>query len=213
MSFYAYNGGAQGFDSIPANAVWQFTPSGNSGTWSSPGVSASSNFSALLRVMEAASAFGDGIGYALGGAQNSHTTDGPPYINEKGAGTNVYTPSGGMVTYNMSTGLWSNITSAQFTQTGSFLDGRLEYIPGYGATGLLVPLGGLTSAAGDVTVGFTTIDDFKIISLYDIDSGIWHTQTTSGESPPGRCSFCSVSVQGDNGTFEVFAFNIHVIRC
>lgn len=163
--------------------------------------------------MEAASAFGDGIGYALGGAQNSHTTDGPPYVNEKGAGTDVYTPFGGMVTYNMSTGSWSNITSAKFTQTGSFLDGRLEYLPGYGATGLLVPLGGLTSAAGDVTVGFTTIDDFKILSLYDIASGTWHTQTTSGESPPGRCSFCSVGVQGDNGTFEVFALNIHVIRC
>jgi hypothetical protein len=211
MSFYAYNGGAQGYDPIPANGLWQFTPSGNSGTWSSPGVSASSNFSALLRVMEAASAFGDGIGYALGGAQNSHTTDGPPYYNEKGAGTYVYTPLSGMVTYDMATGSWSNITSAKFTQTGSFLEGKLEYLPGYGAAGLLVPLGGLTSAAGDVTAGFTNIDDFTILSLYDIASGTWHTQTTSGESPPGRLSFCSVGVQGDNGTFEVLALKIHII--
>jgi hypothetical protein len=210
-SFYAYNGGAQGYDPTPANELWQFTPSGNSGTWSSPGVSASSNFSNLLRVMEAASAFGDGIGYALGGAQNSHTTDGPPYF-DKGGGTDVYTPLSGLVTYDMATGSWRNITSATFTQTGSFLDGKLEYLPAYGAVGLLVPLGGLTSAAGHVSAGFTTIDDFAILSMYDIASGTWHTQTTSGESPPGHLSFCSVGVPGDNGTFEVFAPNIRVSK-
>lgn len=206
-SFYTYNGEVAELSyniDPPANELWKFTPSGNSGTWSNPGVSAASKLTDLVRVQRAASAFGDGVGYALGGYQNWRTTTNAPFYDGWKVLSGDTIPVSGMVAYDMAAGSWSNITSATFTESGSFVDGQLQYLPGYGAAGLLIPLGGATSTALTADDGRTTVNDFTTLSMYDVASGTWHTQKTSGEYPQGRVSFCSVGVQGDNGTFEVF---------
>jgi hypothetical protein len=210
-SFYAYNGEltSSSYDvGPPENELWQFTPSGNSGTWTNVGVSAqaSSNFTKLLRVTNAASTYGNGVAYALGGYQNWRTSFKAPFYQNGGI-THIDMPVSGLVSFDMGTGSWSNITSASFTESGSFARGQLQYVPGYGASGLLIPLGGSTSTALDNNDGHTILNDFATISMYHIASGTWHTQATSGDVPSGRQSFCSVGVQGDNGTFEVSTFD------
>lgn len=206
-SFYLYNGEMSHKSNgvpPPVNQLWRFTVSGNSGTWSSPGVSpaAASDFAALLRVTRAASAFGNGVGYALGGYQYWRTSTAAPFYKDGGI-DRIGMPVAGMVAFDMASRSWSNATNASFIESGSFINGGLQYLAGYGADGLLVPLGGQTSVATDVDVGSSTIDNFSTLYMYDIASGTWHAQKTSGEHPPGRVTFCSVSLSGDNGTFEV----------
>jgi hypothetical protein len=204
--FYSYNGAvsvlSDGID-LPANELWQFKPSGNSGTWSLSDIEATSNFTDLVRVQWAASAFGGGIAYALGGYQDWRTTFNAPFYDTWKLLTIDTIPVPGMVAYDMNTGSWSNVTTATFTKSGSFVDGQLQYLPGYGAAGLLIPLGGATSTALTADDGRTAVDDFTTLSMYDIASGTWHTQKTTGDHPQARVSFCSVGVQGDGGTFEV----------
>jgi len=51
--FYSYNGEVSALsDGVnpPANELWQFTPSVNSGTWSLSDIGATSNFTDLVRV-------------------------------------------------------------------------------------------------------------------------------------------------------------------
>jgi hypothetical protein len=75
-SFYAYGGGVTqsllSWTEVepPANALWQFEPSrseSGSGEWVEVPIAPSSNFSALARVRAANTAYGDGLGFALGG--------------------------------------------------------------------------------------------------------------------------------------------------
>ena len=75
--FYAYNGGwsLQAADNTTdySNQLWQFSPSGSVGAWSLVSPSSDSGFSSLSRVMFGSYAYGDGAGYALGGASSSAT--------------------------------------------------------------------------------------------------------------------------------------------
>ena len=206
-SFYMYNGEVSSISndvSPPENELWRFTPSGNTGNWSNSGVSSAaiSNFTSLVRVTHAASVFGDGFAFVLGGFRSWRTSGKFPFYQNGGI-NRLQMPVGGVVTYDMASGSWSNMTNASLSQSGSFSRGELQYLSDYGTAGLLIPLGGQTSAIADTAVGRTTIDNFSILSMYDIASGIWHTQKTSGGAPPGRMNFCSVGVKGDDGTFEV----------
>ncbi len=77
--FYAYDGSISGApptwynNEVPTNSVWQFSPSGDSGLWSLAPVAPSSNFSVRSRVSQAAYAYGNGLGFALGGIENAAT--------------------------------------------------------------------------------------------------------------------------------------------
>lgn len=94
---YAYGGGvAYGWQYIrppPANALWQFTPSAQLGEWSYVASSPASNFSTLTRTFGAISAYGNGLGFSLGGEETSLTT---PNIVDEGhnsvSGMGAYYP-------------------------------------------------------------------------------------------------------------------------
>ena len=189
-SFYSYNGGltlySEGFGDRP-NELWRFRPSGNSGTWSVVGTTAAgaANFTNLICTYGSTSAFGNGTGYSLGGVRFG-------------------SPTPGLVAYDMHTGSWSNTTDGNFPMSTPFSFGQLKYLAQYGAEGILIALGGRTSNAAGQRVSETIIG-FDSLSIYDIASRTWHTQTTNGEIPPGRYGFCAVNVTGDDNTTEVRA--------
>lgn len=83
--FYTYNGAYADMDRTNAsdfrNQVWQFTPDGNSGgVWTFATQSDSSDFDMLRKTVSGSYAYGDGVGYALGGIINS-ATNGPTMID------------------------------------------------------------------------------------------------------------------------------------
>jgi hypothetical protein len=186
-SFYSYDGVlvANSGQSIPSNQLWQFIPDGSdSGFWNQSNTLSNSIFPTLQRTQGQASADGNGIGYALGGMDSNNV------------------PIPGLVSYNTTSGLWSNMTTNGFTDSGTSMFGQLQYVPGFGEAGLLVALGGQTSGKAQ---WFPSKDllSFQSISIFDPVSNIWASQTAGGTLPPPRTHFCSVGVQGDNGTFEV----------
>ena len=195
-TFYAYGGEVSGISQggtrlISPNGLWQFTPSGHRGSWSQVGISSSSIFPSLTRQAGAAGTSGDGAGYLLGGY-------------------NAFVPIPGIVTYNMSSGVWGNNSAAGFSTYGTAEYGQMQYVPNVAENGLLVLFGGETS--DDVLWHDNGSDllSFGIIYMYDISSNTWHNQTASGTIPQSRDRFCSVGVQGDNGTFEIFIMGGHV---
>jgi hypothetical protein len=57
----------------PPNALWAFQALGDSGEWSQVSIDASSNFSSLSRVTVGSYAYGNGLGFALGGTESYAT--------------------------------------------------------------------------------------------------------------------------------------------
>lgn len=76
-SFYMYDGGISGVAdfSPPSNAVWNFAPFNNGGSWYRVGFDSSSHFSGILRVDHAAYASGANLSFALNGVVTSATTN------------------------------------------------------------------------------------------------------------------------------------------
>jgi hypothetical protein len=201
-SFYSYNGDktsipfGAGLADPPPNQLWQFTPSGDSGTWTGP---FTSNDLTLVRISNAAATTGNGIGYALGGYQNwktSKTFD----ADRTAAYPNPY-----LISYDTSSQTWSNRSIVGLPGTGTTWNGELQFVPNFGTKGLLIALGGQTSAISSVVVGPTAIS-YASVSLYDPTQGEWHQQNTSGSIPEARANTCIVGVQGDSGTYEIFLY-------
>ena len=195
-SFYAYGGEVSGISQgesrvIPPNSLWQFTPNGKGGSWSEVGISSNSIFPSLIRQAAAAGTSGDGAGYLLGGY-------------------NEFVPIPGIVTYNMSSGVWANDSAAGFSTYGTAQYGQMQYVPNVAENGLLVLFGGETSDDVEWHDNGSNLLSFDTIYMYDPSSNTWHNQTASGTVPESRDRFCSVGVQGDNGTFEIFIMGGHV---
>ena len=187
-SFYAYDGSLvpNSGQSTPSNQLWQFIPDGsNSGYWNQSTPLSNSIFPSLQRTHGQASCYGNGVGYALGGIDDD---------------SNV--PSPGLISYNTTSAWWSNLTTDGFTDSGTSMFGQLQYIPGFGTAGLLIALGGQTSSQTTWTPSQNLLS-FQSVNIFDPVSGIWASQMVSGSQPPARTDFCSVGVQGDNGTYEV----------
>ena len=83
-AFYAYDGATSNAFDVQnppsSNTLYQFLPDGAGfGAWSVVPAPANTNFSQLSRAFGAAYTSGNGLGFALGGLQNSQTIAGYPF--------------------------------------------------------------------------------------------------------------------------------------
>ena len=180
---YAYNGDI-GSETPPASQLWKFLPSGSSGSWQ---MVTSSPYG---RVTTAAGTFGAGVGYALGGYKSTGTE-----LN----GPNPSLPFSGFIAYNSSTQTWSDLPVSGYDPNGISIGANLQYIPDYGKEGILLAMGGYSGVDEHDT---SELISFGTTSVFDVATGKWGKQTTSGTIPDPRGGACTVGVQGDNGTFE-----------
>ena len=194
-TFYAYDGGlsrslpAQELPPSPLNSLWQFTPSGKSGRWSSFPVAPGSLFSTLVRTTTSICTSGNGLGFALGGIVNDNTDES---LSATGVWTQYNVP--GMVMYNTDSQKWYNASTRGYSYDGSAYGGAAQFVPTFGPAGLVFVFAGMT--ANNQYVPFT--DAY----MYDPSSQQWQTQQVSGEIPPEIASPCVVGIQGEN-TYEV----------
>jgi hypothetical protein len=134
--------------------------------------------------------------YALGGTMAK--VDDLPYIALPG-----------LVEYNFTNGSWSNTSSTSATPSGYMFEGGAAYASGFGKAGFLIFLGGVvpdTQTFGVVPntqVYSISTANMSTITLYDIDTGRWYHQITTGNIPPGRLEFCSVGGTSAEGSFEM----------
>ena len=198
-SFYQYNGiVSHSFATPPvppADQLWQFFPSGNSGSWSIV------DAPHLERLNNAGSTSGNGSAFFLGGWGSWRTS--VDYYNN----TALRHPGGGIVTYDMNSRIWTNRSIEDLAPTGWSYEAELHYLDGLqqggGGGGLLLAMGGATAPPRPIDLAEQTLNSYAYVSLFDTVTGEWLNQSTTGDIPVPRYETCSVGVRGDNGTFEV----------
>jgi hypothetical protein len=179
-TFYVYGGGNSVLVARPDpdNDIWAFKADGQGGgAWSSAGTVPSS----LIRTSAAlVSKIGNGIGYSIGG-------NGPSGAVQ------------GMVEYNMKSQSWTNSSTTALSTNGTAVDGQLIYSSVFGEEGILIALDGADGTTGEIS----TLSDFSTIKIYDVKSGNWYDQATSGIPPDARVTFCAVASHSDS-SMEIF---------
>ena len=196
-SFYAFDGGIS--YSVPPserpppppNELWQFTPSGNSGSWSLVGPPASSNFTTLIRGYKGLYTSDAGFGFALGGLESAATNSAVGFPTYPGPTF----PIPGMVMFNITSEDWYNVSASGYSYGGLAFAGAAQFVPSFGPAGLLLVFGG--SVANSVLPGFDAV------SIFDPISQEWSSQEVTGAKPSPVLNPCVVGAQGDNGTYEV----------
>ena len=192
-SFYAFDGGISYSIALsaqpptPPNELWQFNPSGMSGNWSLVDTPAWSNFTTLIRGYKGIYTSGAGMGFALGGLENSATNNA---IEDESS-----SQISGMVMYNITSGDWYNVSASGYTYDGVAQNGVAHFVPSFGPAGLLFVFGG--RVANSILPGTDSV------SIFDPISQQWSSQEVSGAKPSSALSPCVVGAQGDNNTYEV----------
>ena len=184
-----------GDDAQQPEGVWSYKPgsSGSSGTWKNLDASGSSQSGS--RPFSALYASGGGAGYVLGGfaVNASEGTDDSQDI-----------PIPGLTSFNLTTkDVVNRTTSGSAFGEGLEMGGML-YIPNFGTQGIL------TVVAGD-KVGYSAPNSDDLVSpsevsVYDIFSGTWYKQQTSGFVPEPRKEFCVAGVASNNETYEILVY-------
>ncbi|KAL8801019.1 MAG: hypothetical protein Q9182_004763 [Xanthomendoza sp. 2 TL-2023] len=93
-----------------------------------------------------------------------------------------------------SDGVWRNVTEGGIQDTAMFpsrADGSLVYVPGFGAQGILLSIG------GGVEKSFSQMN---VIDVYDIATSSWYKQATNGPSPKLRVNPCAVAASAPDGS-------------
>ena len=152
------------------------------------------SFGTLTRPDRALGATVDGTGFILGGVADRHSA-----VEEN---TNSYIALGGVVAFNMSSNQWSNTSMPSNLVRPTGRNGILASVPSFGPKGLLIATG--IGAIDQVPVPFNTV------TIYEPGSKTWHNQTATGDIPNGRDKACTVGIQGDDGTYEMYV--CHVFR-
>lgn len=185
-----------GDDAEQPNGLWSFKPDGSgSGTWTNLNSSTDQGFQTDVRPFSPLVAAGGGAGYMLGGfAVNSSSSD--PRLNSWHVS--------GLVTYNYTTQKLSNNTVSDGYTGGVDQMGGMVYVPNFGDQGVLVVLGG--DQVGKNEPGFDALLNFSSIAVYDVASGSWYDQATSGNIPEDRKEFCTAGVASTNQTYEILIY-------
>lgn len=195
---YVYEWGGWPYDDNRNNLLWSFQPDGKGGAvWSQnpPPVSQRKILNAPVGASWASSpaAF-----YSLGGALVPPLASAAPYFDPN-------TTISGLVSYNLSTNVWSNVSSAEFSNGGYTAFGEGRYVSNFGSKGLLVFFGGSTPSNQTFKLNEdSTLASLKTIPLYDLQNDKWYHQNATGDIPPKRSSFCSVGIAApDNSSYEM----------
>ena len=114
----------------------------------------------------------------------------------------------GLVTRDLSAQDWTNSTVKIPSQSNFRTQARMVQAPNFGNQGYLITVGGEsppTESSQYETGSFMV--DMATITLYDIESQTWYTQTATGDIPPERSEFCAVGAASSNGDrFELYDF-------
>jgi hypothetical protein len=202
-SIYSYGGGTtiaggEGTDTVDPLSVWEFLPENN--VWAERYGPDDDIWDTMTRATRCASAYTPKSGYCLGGNSGMWSTpvNRPTYD----------IPLGGMVEFDFNTTTWSNVSSIGSSQSGWTISQQMEYIPSYGEEGILVAIGGHDLLDQVQYSDGVNLRPMSNITIYDIHTKTWHSQTATGDIPEGRSKFCAVSTQGgDNDTYEMLVFS------
>jgi hypothetical protein len=177
--------------------LWSFTPDGSDNTnWKNETSPAEDGLSAFSPgPFASANAYTQTTYYNLGG-------------NIVPSGTSSMVVLSGLVTRDLVAQDWRNATTDIPNQSQYRTQSKMVHVPNFGTSGYLVVVGG-ESPPTDVSTyeGGTHMVDMATITLYDIDSKTWYTQTATGDIPPPRSEFCVAGSASASGKrYELFVY-------
>ncbi|KAH0431290.1 kelch repeat protein [Colletotrichum camelliae] len=108
--------------------------------------------------------------------------------------------------------LKNDTTQDVFPPYGTSIGGSATYIPVFGDNGLIMVMGGYSQGLGSNIAGQKPpihYTDFTNLTFMDPVTKVWYWQVTTGDAPTPRGGFCSVGVEGINGTYDIFVFGGH----
>ncbi len=183
-----------GATTVPQESLWAFSTD-NNGTWANIPENFNQNFTGLTRATWGTSTSGGNTGgFYLGGWHGQWNSPKTDIIGS-------YTASLGLLFYSFVDQSWNNFSTSGLgdgTYFGS-VQGGSQFVPNFGASGLLVVFGGQTFSpqwlAGE-PYGFDNI------TVFDLATKTWYSQPTSGDNPSrSRREFCNVGRQSPDGTY------------
>ncbi|KXH68951.1 kelch repeat protein [Colletotrichum salicis] len=127
------------------------------------------------------------------GGQSSGWTTSNPYSQ----------PLPGILSYNMTTRSWANETNDACSKYGTLTGGSAIYIPTFGPNGLIIIMGSATWGLESDQAKPLGWQDFSNLTFMDPVTRDCYWQKTTGNAPTPRSNFCSVGVEGNNGTYEI----------
>lgn len=145
-------------------------------------------------------------GLYIGGMANPHTDANPPPGYGSAFSTEFFeriiTPD--LVMFDMRNQTWAQDALPAEFSNNTLLEGAAVCITGFGADNLVAVLGGAlwTPIPEEPGKFYKGLRSFEQLLLYDTTSRQWHTQTTFGDVPVGRWSFCAVGVR-DGDVFNM----------
>jgi hypothetical protein len=172
-SFYIWGGSAWFGIERPPDQIWKFNTDGlGGGSWSTEIPENPAVFDSLIRPAEGAYANNKDTSFLVGGWAGGWTDASLPYSST------FSVPN--IVSFNMTTKLWSNDSALAFTKFGTDVGGVAEFIHSFGPNGILLLLGGGTNQNNN-RAGLL---DFNNLTFYDPVTKEWYWQATTGDVPP-----------------------------
>lgn len=172
-----------------ADSIWTLKPDGNgAGTWTQQYSSNDSIWQSLTWPDYGSIAASSTTGYCLGGGVLYNRT--------------LETITG-MTELDFGSSQWSNVTTAgQYSSSGTSIGGAAQFVLSFGKAGILVLLGG-SAPLSSFTVG-DSLRPMSNITIYDPSSGLWYSQTATGDFPAPRVDMCVGGAQSTNSsTYEM----------
>ncbi|KAK0648839.1 hypothetical protein B0T16DRAFT_121319 [Cercophora newfieldiana] len=198
-AFYIWGGAMPYFGQPPPLEIWRFAADGNGGgAWAkeTPRGGTVVELTKSVRASQFAYTQSKDVAYFLGGYANAHT--------DTSVTGDTYLALPGLMAFNMTSRELTNSSSTGLGRFGTLVGASAQYVP-FGPAGVLLFLGGGEAPVATTYGGWNGVD-FNSLSLYDISTGKWYSQPTTGSRPTRRERFCAVGAQGPNKTYEIFLY-------
>ncbi|KAK0723587.1 hypothetical protein B0T26DRAFT_643998 [Lasiosphaeria miniovina] len=183
---------------ITKEGIWKFTVDGKGGgAWLLEEPSNPQVLKTLKYAEDGAYTATNTTGFWYGGFSGS-TTDPSQTVDQAVPG---------LVSYDMTRQTWRNDSALALSPpNGTARGAKAEYVPRFGPNGIVMILGGLSYSPfgnpGRDSGGL----DFGNLTFFDPVTRNIYWQTTTGTVPAARWRYCSVGIDGGNGTYEIFIF-------
>lgn len=197
-----FSGASPRFNTPSSNyalGLWQFALDGQGGgTWSAVSAATTELQDNFTRPYQGLSTWGGEAAFTIGGYVSSLTSPATANVSS-------FKPVSGIVSYNMTTGTFTNSSAAGYNFNGTAERGVLHYVPSFGPEGIYVLLGGDASNLNGYTPG-QSLRSFSQLTIYDPASGKFYNQTATGNIPESRIEFCATGINSTNQTYEIFMY-------
>ncbi|KAH8199203.1 hypothetical protein TruAng_006609 [Truncatella angustata] len=198
-SMYMWGGQGPWGNLSKTKDLWKF--SANENSWRKQPAANVDIFMSIKRTSNAAVTQCNGMGFFIGGM-------GSVWTDSSFAAGDLAVPSPGMLTYNITSGVWANESLAGLNSYETYISGSAACLPSFGTSGngMVLALGGEISRRSGYNSSEPNLIGLGNLSFWDIETKTWFFQQTTGDIPSPRSKFCVVDVAGQNGTHEIFLF-------